>query len=508
MNENLKKNRTSVKLTSYPSIKNSPFPPVEGNGRFSNIELALAVTVVPYLIGKISLPFITVGFLSYAHIFLVIILGAPVAVLYWSINSYYWSASNQSERLPGKPQSSYFIIKDPLLNKKYGEEQAKNGKIPMQVWHDAFFDGKIELKGDMLDILEYRHDWASFHLTPTLFKYVITRLIPEVILHTTSQDEEQVRDHYDRGDDFYRWFLGPRMVYTSGIVSDPEREESLEDLQDNKLKLVCQKLDLKPDDHLLDIGCGWGTLAAFAAKNYGCKVTGVTLGRNQAKFGNERIAANGIPSSQAKILCQDFRDTPAEPKGRFSKIVTLEMAEHVGIRRYPDFLKQVYDLLADDGTLVFQVAGIRTNWQYEDLIWGLFMNKYIFPGADASLNLGWVITKLEQAGFEVRAIDVLGVHYSATIWRWYKNWQSNAEKVKEKYGERWYRIWEFFLAYSTITPRQGSVSVFQITLHKNINSFDRIGGSKSHTSLSPIQKRKLRSDPDYKELVCQPVNNE
>ncbi|CAH7676811.1 cyclopropane-fatty-acyl-phospholipid synthase [Phakopsora pachyrhizi] len=367
MNENLKKNRTSVKLTSYPSIKNSPFPPVEGNGRFSNIELALAVTVVPYLIGKISLPFITVGFLSYAHIFLVIILGAPVAVLYWSINSYYWSASNQSER-------------------RYAGHT------------------------------EYRHDWASFHLTPTLFKYVITRLIPEVILHTTSQDEEQVRDHYDRGDDFYRWFLGPRMVYTSGIVSDPEREESLEDLQDNKLKLVYWM---------------WmGTLAAFAAKNYGCKVTGVTLGRNQAKFGNERmIAANGIPST--------------EPKGRFSKIVTLEMAEHVGIRRYPDFLKQVYDLLADDGTLVFQVAGIRTNWQYEDLIWGLFMNKYIFPGADASLNLGWVITKLEQAGFEVRAIDVLGVHYSATIWRWYKNWQSNAEKVKEKYGERWYRIWEF-----------------------------------------------------------------
>jgi cyclopropane fatty-acyl-phospholipid synthase-like methyltransferase len=300
----------------------------------------------------------------------------------------------------------------------------------------------------MMELLEYRHDWAAFHMTPELFKYVVTRLIPEVILHTTSQDEEQVRGHYDRGDDFYSWFLGPRMIYTSGIISDPDREETLEELQDNKLKLVCQKLDLQPEDNLLDIGCGWGTLAAFAAKNYGCKATGVTLGKNQTKFGNDRLAANGIPSSQAKIVCQDAREIPAEPKGRYTKISCLEMAEHVGIRRYPDFLKQVYDLLADDGTMVFQVAGIRPNWQYEDLIWGLFMNKYIFPGADASLSLGWVITKLEQAGFEVKSVDVLGVHYSATLYRWYKNWKTNEAKVKAKYGDKWYRIWEFFLAYS------------------------------------------------------------
>ena len=140
-------------------------------------------------------------------------------------------------------------------------------------------------------------------------------------------------------------------------------------------------------------------------------------------------------------------------KGAYTKIVSLEMAEHVGIRRYGAFLRQMYDLLEDDGVFVLQVAGIRPAWQYEDLIWGLFMNKYIFPGADASCSLGWVVSQVEAAGFEVKNIDVLGVHYSATIWRWYKNWVSNKDKVVETYGERWYRIWVFFLAYSTITSR-------------------------------------------------------
>lgn len=155
--------------------------------------------------------------------------------------------------------------------------------------------------------------------------------------------------------------------------------------------------------------------------------------------------------------------------------------------------------------MVFQVAGIRTNWQYEDLIWGLFMNKYIFPGADASLPLGWVITKLEQAGFEVKTVDVLGVHYSATLYRWYKNWQSNEAKVRAKYGDKWYRIWEFFLAYSVITSRQGSVSLFQITVHKNLNTFHRVEGVKTHHSLDTLKDPSKIQRRSFQEVVCQPV---
>jgi sphingolipid C9-methyltransferase len=121
-------------------------------------------------------------------------------------------------------------------------------------------------------------------------------------------------------------FLGPRMVYTSGIVLDLSREETLEELQDNKLTVVCEKLSLQASDRLLDVGCGWGTLAAFAAKNYGCDVTGITLGKNQTKFGNERIKTNGITPDKARILCMDYREIPGGPR-HYTKIVSLEMAE-------------------------------------------------------------------------------------------------------------------------------------------------------------------------------------
>lgn len=248
-----------------------------------------------------------------------------------------------------------------------------------------------------------------------------------------------MRDHYDRGDDFYAWFLGPRMIYTSGIISDINKEETLEELQDNKLAVVCEKIQLKEGERLLDIGCGWGTLARFASVNYGAKVTGITLGRNQTAWGNNALRKAGIPEEQSKILCMDYRDIPV-PEGGYHKITCLEMAEHVGVRHFSSFLKQVYDMLDDDGIFFLQIAGLRKSWQYEDLVWGLFMNKYIFPGADASTPLGWFIDKLESAGFEVKAVDTIGVHYSATLWRWYRNWLANREKIEAKYGKRWYRV--------------------------------------------------------------------
>lgn len=307
----------------------------------------------------------------------------------------------------------------------------------------------------------------------------------------TGVDEEQVRDHYDRGDDFYGWFLGPRMVYTSGIIGDTTREESLEELQDNKLAVVCEKIGLQPGDTVLDLGCGWGTLAKYASVHYDARVTGITLGRNQTAWGNNGLAKAGISPEQSRILCADYRDTPV-PQGGYKKITCLEMAEHVGVRHFSTFLQQVYDMLDDDGVFFLQYAGLRKCWQYEDLVWGLFMNKYIFPGADASTPLGWVVDQLEGAGFEIKGIDTIGVHYSATIWRWYRNWLGNRERAIAKYGVRWYRIWEFFLAYSTIIARQGSATCFQLTLVKNLNSTHRIEGVPTQFALTKARELATR----------------
>ena len=234
------------------------------------------------------------------------------------------------------------------------------------------------------------------------------------------------------------------MVYTSGIIGDITKEESLEQLQDNKLAVVCEKIGLKPGDTVLDLGCGWGTLAKYASVYYGAHVTGITLGRNQTAWGNNSLAKAGIPNTQSRILCADYRDAPSV-QGGYKKITCLEMAEHVGVRHFSKFLSDVYDMLDDDGVLFLQIAGLRKSWQYEDLIWGLFMNKYIFPGADASTPLGFVIEHLEGAGFEVKGLDTIGVHYSATLWRWYRNWLGNREKVEAKYGKKWFRVCHFFV---------------------------------------------------------------
>ncbi|KAI0748844.1 S-adenosyl-L-methionine-dependent methyltransferase [Fomes fomentarius] len=209
--------------------------------------------------------------------------------------------TNDKVKLPGKNIEDYITIKDPELREKYHGRE----KIPIQVFHDACLDGKIQVNGDRLNILETRHDWAKMVFTPELFKYVLTQMLPEVIMHSKSQDEEQVRDHYDRGDDFYEWFLGPRMIYTSGIVLDLTIEDSL---------------NLKPEDRLLDVGYGWGTLCTFAHKNYGCDVTGITLGKNQTRFGNNRIASNGGDPARA----HDYRDIPGR-SGACTKIVAASL---------------------------------------------------------------------------------------------------------------------------------------------------------------------------------------
>jgi cyclopropane fatty-acyl-phospholipid synthase-like methyltransferase len=331
---------------------------------------------------------------------------------------------------------------------------------------EAYFDGAVDLKVDFMELLAKRDDVVNYQFTPDHVKFFLTRFIPEVAIHSKKQDERIVRDHYDRGNDFFNAFLGPRMVYTCGFFKSGD--ESLELAQDNKLNLVCDKLQLKPGERLLDIGCG-GALAMHAAKHFGADATGVTIAQHQTSYGNNQIAENGVKDN-ARILCLDYRDIPRQ---KFDKISCLEMAEHVGVKNFSKYLNQVSELLHDDGLFLLQIAGLRKASQPEDLIWGLFMNKYIFSGADASMPLGWVINKLEKARFEVHSVETIGIHYSHTIARWYKNWMSNREKVVSKYGERWFRIWEVFLGWSTIIAAQGSSTCFQIVSHKNLNAFDR-----------------------------------
>jgi sphingolipid C9-methyltransferase len=327
---------------------------------------------------------------------------------------------------------------------------------------DGFFDARAEL--------------VDYSLTLEHVKQFVTRMVPEWTLHSLAQDRRIVREHYDRGDDFFAAFLGERMVYTSGIFHD--ESQSLEQGQDNKLDLVCQKIGLQRDAELLDVGCGWGTLALHAAKQYGARTTGVTLSQNQTAFGNARIERAGL-AGRARIECRDYREISAT---RYDRIVSLEMVEHVGLKNLNGFFRLISERLKDDGLFFLQFAGLRrggglgvppAGMRPEDMIWGLFMNKYVFPGADASPPLSTMLRAMEKAGFGIYSVENISIHYSLTIRRWHENWQRNAEAVRKSYGERWYRLWNFFLAWSWRIGAQGNSECFQVVAHKNLDGFDR-----------------------------------
>ena len=324
-----------------------------------------------------------------------IVLLLPLLVLFWTYKSSYSPRVNDKAKLPGRPVEHYVTFKDEADKAKW----SGRNKVPIQTLSEMYLDGKADFKGDTLDALEYRHDFSSFAFTKELFQFILFTFFRDVMFHSREQDMEQIRPNYDNGNEHYAWFLGPRMIYTSGVISDPTREETLEELQDNKMAVVCEKLGLKEGETLLDIGCGWGTLAKFASLNYGAKVTGVTIAEKGAAYATDALRSAGITEEQSNILCMDYRDIP---KQKFNKISQLEMGEHVGVRKLTGFFRQCYDMLEDDGAMYVQLSGLRQAWQYEDFIWGLYLNKYIFRGADASTPLWNYVRSLESAGFEIK----------------------------------------------------------------------------------------------------------
>jgi cyclopropane fatty-acyl-phospholipid synthase-like methyltransferase len=264
------------------------------------------------------------------------------------------------------------------------------------------------------------------------------------------------------------------MVYTSGVFED--ESETLEQAQERKLDTVCRSVQMQRGDRHLDIGCGWGPLIVHAAEKYGSISTGITLAEEQAKWANERAEKAGV-SDRVHVIVDDYRNIPM---AKYDKITCLEMAEHVGVKNFQRFLLQVRAMLKDDGVFYLQIAGLRRPWQYEDLVWGLFMAKYVFPGADASCPLGFVVSQVERAGFEVHRVENCGVHYAETIRKWYANWKRNEDAVVAKYGQRWYRMWLMFLGWSALIGGQGSSTLFMITLTKNIkNDKETVGAEEA-----------------------------
>jgi cyclopropane fatty-acyl-phospholipid synthase-like methyltransferase len=357
------------------------------------------------------------------------------------------------------------VAKDTKVSSRY----KKGAKVPITTFIEDYMNGRVDVTCDIQKLLQNRTNFFNYRFVGHHLKFFVRHFIPSVTIHSKKQDERIIREHYDRGNDFFGSFLGDRMIYTSAYFMTGR--EDLETAQDRKLKLVCDKLQLKEGERLLDIGCGWGTLAAYSAKNCGTDSTGITIAQNGADYANAMIERMEL-KHRARVKRMDYRSIPAD---KYDKISCLEMAEHVGVKYFTRFMKQISGLLKDDGLFFLQIAGLRAGYHQESLTWGMFMSEYIFPGADASLPLSFVVKRLEKAGFEIHSVENIGIHYSRTIQLWYYNWQSHKEEVLKSYGQWWFRCWEVFLGWSIDIAKQGNSTCFQIVCNKNLDMYNRRG---------------------------------
>ena len=369
-----------------------------------------------------------------------------------------------------KKISDFVEVKNSRVSGRYSRD-----KVAIGHFVEDYIAQKIDINVPLLDIINLRSEVFTYDYTLHHYYFFLSRMIPEVVIHSKKQDERIIRSHYDNKNDLFNWFLGPKMIYTSCYFKD--ESESLEIAQENKMNLIAQKMQLKEGERLLDIGCGWGTLVAHQAKHYGVDATGVTIAQAGADWANQQIKDYGV-EDKARIWVKDYRDIPRDQP--WDKISCLEMAEHVGIKYFKKFMQQCYDMLVDEGIFYLQIACIRerphlfSKKDREDLVWGLFMNEYIFSGADASMPLHWDLRRIEKVGFEVHSVENIGNHYHITIKRWHENWLSNKEKVLEKYGEETFRIYEIFLAWSVLITKIAGSSAYQIVCHKNTDDYDRM----------------------------------
>lgn len=262
--------------------------------------------------------------------------------------------------------------------------------------------------------------------------------------------------HYDLGNDLYRAFLDPTMMYSSAIY--PSRNSTLEEASRHKLSVICEKLQLRKDDRVVEIGSGWGGFAIFAAGNYGCHVTTTTISEAQYALASERIAAAGL-SERITLLRSDYRDLV----GRYDKLVSIEMIEAVGRRYLPTFFQKCASLLREDGVMLLQAITLRDDKyrQYANSV--DFIQRHIFPGGHVPSLTAMQNLLTEKTDMVVRSVEDFGHHYARTLEEWRKRFLKAFAQLRHLgYDERFRRLWEFYLCYCEGGFRERSISVVHL----------------------------------------------
>lgn len=264
--------------------------------------------------------------------------------------------------------------------------------------------------------------------------------------NTIASSKSNIREHYDLGNDFFSLFLDPSMNYSSAIFNPLEPQgtaESLQRAQRRKMKQLCETLQLSSSDHLLEIGTGWGALACYAAKNFGCRVTTTTISHEQYLWAVQRVANEGL-EDRVTVLEQDYRCL----NGSFDKIVSVEMIEAVGDQFYDTFFRTCQRLLKPDGLMLLQAITIVDQRYPTHLKSVDFICKYIFPGGSLPCISRLVGSAAGSAEMRLVQLNDYGAHYAETLRRWRTRFSQKIDAVRELgFSQRFIRMWDYYLAY-------------------------------------------------------------
>jgi cyclopropane-fatty-acyl-phospholipid synthase len=332
---------------------------------------------------------------------------------------------------------------------------------------EAYMDGKMTVEGgdiyDLLDLLG--RNMTALEATPMVrWSYALQRWMRFLQQYNpVGRAQRNVAHHYDLKDQLYDFFLDRDRQYSCAYFKTGE--EPLEQAQLHKKQHIAAKLLLQPGQKVLDIGSGWGGMGLFLSQQFGVDVTGVTLSKEQQAVSSRRALEGGV-ADRVRFKLLDYRNEP----GRYDRIVSVGMFEHVGSAHYVEFFTKVKELLADDGVMLLHSIG-RMEPPGGTNTW---LRKYIFPGGYTPA-LSEVLSAIEKVGLWVTDMEILRLHYAETLRHWRHRFLANRERIKQVagYDDRFCRMWEFYLAGCEISFRYMNQMVFQLQLAKKLDAVPR-----------------------------------
>jgi len=327
-----------------------------------------------------------------------------------------------------------------LAKRVFGEGMIAMGESYMEGWWDC------EALDEMItELMKGRNHTRLFNKKKMAIQILKARLYN---FQKKSRAFEVAEKHYDLGNDLFENMLDPTMNYSCGYWKEAQ---TLEQAQIAKMDLICRKAKLEPGMKVLDIGCGWGSLARYAVENYQVEMVAVTVSKEQKKLAEERCA--GLP---IEFVLQDYRDLT----GQYDRIVSVGMFEHVGLKNYVDYFDKCNELLKSGGLFVLHTIGTNRSHKQSDP----WIKKYIFPGGKIP-SLAQISSSLEKH-FVTEDVQNLGPDYDRTLMAWRENFLASYESLDDKYDERFFRMWMYYLNVSAGSFRSRYNQLFQLVLHK------------------------------------------